>query len=140
MKTEEMQSQERTEIILEMAKARNKRPNSFELETYLRATRNFDPRDVRRALVELCVSLKKGIPKPYEVKQHLREMLRRLQIRPELEQVGPRTNYKINAGFIALALRLKLEVGSDRWKKARRKWDHANDFDRDLWSEKARAK
>jgi len=138
MKTEEIQSKQ--EIILEMAKSRKQRPNTFSMDTYLRAVRNFDSDLVRQVCVKLCVNQKKGMPKPHEIKEQLRRYIWAMQIRPEDIHLGPPTNYKINAGFIAMAVRLGLEYGTTRWKKARHKWDHATDFERDLWKEKARAK
>jgi len=138
MEPEEIQSKQISEVISEMAKARNQRPNSFSIDTYLKAVRNFDPDLVRSVCVELCVNMKKGMPKPCDVKARLKQVLRLRQVRPEdFHTVGP-SDYKLNAGFIGMAVRLGLEFGTDRWVRARRKWDNATDFERELWKEKAK--
>jgi len=138
MKKEEIQSQQISEVISEMAKARNQRLNSFSIDTYLKAVRNFDPDLVRSVCVELCVNLKKGMPKPCEIKDLLKQTLHLRQVRPNDIHVGPQSDYKINAGFIGMAIRLGLEYGTDRWMRARRKWDNATEFERELWKEKAK--
>ncbi len=138
MNHEETQSKQQEKVIREMAKARNRRVKPFEMELYLRAVRSFDPAIIRRACMQLCGIRKKGIPKPEEVKTRARQLLRYRQIKPVDHQVGPPSNYMREAGFIAMAFRLGIKYRTDRWRKARIKWDAADDAQREVWKKEAK--